>query len=97
MTGKRTRLRWTDEDVRRLRLFADANVGVDTIAKSLGRTRASVKLKAHWLNLIPRSESAARSAQTEGGVWRRYHRKAHSRTRLLIKLPCEIVIAGVSS
>ena len=51
MTVKKTRLRWTDEDVRRLRLFADANVGVDTIAKSLGRTRASVKLKAHWLNL----------------------------------------------
>ena len=51
MTGKRTRLRWTDEDVRRLLLFADANVDVDTIAKSLGRTRASVKLKAHWLNL----------------------------------------------
>jgi hypothetical protein len=45
------RLRWTDEDVRRLRRFADANVGVDTIAKSLGRSRASVKLKAHWLNL----------------------------------------------
>ncbi len=51
MTVKKTRLRWTDEDVRRFRLFADANVGVDNIAKSLGRTRASVKLKAHWLNL----------------------------------------------
>jgi hypothetical protein len=51
MTVKKTALRWTDEDVRRLRLFADANVGVDTIAKSLGRTRASVKVKAHWLNL----------------------------------------------
>ena len=51
MTVKNTRLRWTDEDVCRLRLFADANANVDTIAKSLGRTRASVKLKAHWLNL----------------------------------------------
>jgi hypothetical protein len=51
MTVKKTRLRWSDEDVRRLRLFADANISVDTIAKSLGRTRASVKLKAHWLNL----------------------------------------------
>ena len=51
MTVKKTRLRWTDEDVRRLRLFADANVSVDTIAKSLGRTRASVKSKAHRLNL----------------------------------------------
>ena len=46
-----TRLRWTDDDVRRLRLFADANVTADTIAKSLGRTRPSVKLKAHRLNL----------------------------------------------
>jgi hypothetical protein len=51
MTVKNTRSRWTDEDVRRLRFFADANVSVDTIAKSLGRTRASVKVKAHWLNL----------------------------------------------
>jgi hypothetical protein len=37
MTGKKTRLRWTEEDVRPLRLFADANVSADTIAKSLGR------------------------------------------------------------
>jgi len=51
MTAKGTRLRWTDEDVRRLRLFADANIGIDTIAKLLGRTRASVKSKAFWLNL----------------------------------------------
>jgi hypothetical protein len=51
MTAKNTRLRWTDEDVRRLRLFSDANVDVDTIAKSLGRTRASVKSKPFWLNL----------------------------------------------
>jgi len=51
MTVKNNHSRWTDEDVRRLRLFADANVDTDTIAKSLGRTRASVKLKAHWLYL----------------------------------------------
>jgi hypothetical protein len=51
MTVKKSRLRWTDEDVRRLCLLVDANVGVDSIAKSLGRTRASVKVKAHWLNL----------------------------------------------
>ncbi len=51
MTTKKTRLRWTDEDVRRLRLVAEANIGVDAIPKSLGRTRASVKLKAYWLNL----------------------------------------------
>ena len=49
MAVKKPRLQWTKEDVHRLRLFADANIGVDTIAKSLGRTRASVKLKAHWL------------------------------------------------
>src|SRR4051812_7338294 len=35
---RKSRLRWTDEDVRRLRLFADASASVDTIAKSLGRT-----------------------------------------------------------
>ena len=52
MTAKKLCLRWTDDDVRRLRLFADANVTVDTIAKSLGRSRASVKLKAHWLSLF---------------------------------------------
>jgi hypothetical protein len=51
MTVKNNHSRWTDEDVRRLRLFADANVDTDTIAKSLGRTRASVQSKAHWLNL----------------------------------------------
>lgn len=51
MTAKKTHLRWTDEDVRRLRRFADADVDIDTIAKSLGRTHASVKNKAFWLNL----------------------------------------------
>jgi ParB-like chromosome segregation protein Spo0J len=50
MTAK-THQRWTDEDVHRLRLFADADVDIDTIAKALGRTRASVKNKAFWLNL----------------------------------------------
>jgi|SRR6478736_9178129 hypothetical protein len=59
MTVNKTRLRWTDEDIRRLRLFVGANASVDTIAKSLGRTRASVKLKAYWLNLSPRSERVA--------------------------------------
>ena len=51
MTAKKTHLRWTDEDVRPLRCFADADVDIDTVAKSLGRTRASVKNKAFWLNL----------------------------------------------
>ena len=51
MTAKKTHLRWTDEDVRRLRLLADTDVDIDAIAKSLGRTRASVKNKAFWLNL----------------------------------------------
>jgi hypothetical protein len=50
MTGKK-RLRWTDEDVRRLRMLAGENISIDSIAKSLGRSRASVKAKGHWLNL----------------------------------------------
>jgi hypothetical protein len=60
MTAKKTRLRWTDEDVRRLRLLADADVGVDTIAKSLGRTRAR---EGPLVEPIARSESAP-SAQS---------------------------------
>ena len=75
MTVKNTRLRWTDEDVRRLRLFSDVNVDVDTITKSLGRTRASVKNKVLLVEPLPRSESAP---QVEGGVWRCYHRKAYN-------------------
>jgi hypothetical protein len=74
MTAKKTRLRWTDEDVRRLRLLADADVGVDTIAKSLGRTRASVKLKAHWFNLSL-AQKAPRRRKAEGDVWSPYHCK----------------------
>jgi hypothetical protein len=42
---------WTKDDVRRLRLLADSNISADSIAKFLGRSRASVKAKAHWLNL----------------------------------------------
>ena len=61
MTVKKARLRWTDEDARRLCLFADATASVDTIAKSLGRSRASVKLNADWLNL-----SLAQKAQPSG-------------------------------
>src|SRR5215210_7756013 len=49
MTAKRQP--WTEEDVRRLRLLADAGIGAVNIAKSLGRSRASVTQKAHWLNL----------------------------------------------
>ena len=67
MTVKNTRLRWTDEDVRR-GLFADANLGIDTIAKSLGRTRSSVKLKAHWLNLSLAQKAPARRLTAHGRV-----------------------------
>jgi len=49
MTAKR--LPWTGEDVRRLRLLADAGMGAANIAKSFGRSRSSVTQKAHWLNL----------------------------------------------
>jgi hypothetical protein len=73
MTVKKTRLRWTDEDVRRLRLFADANISVDTIAKSLGRTRASVKLKAYWLNLSLAEKGRRKLKATHGDA---DHRKA---------------------
>jgi hypothetical protein len=42
---------WTEDDVRRLRLFADANISTDSIAKYLGRSRAAVTFKARWLNV----------------------------------------------
>ena len=56
--------RWTEEDVRRLRLLADAGTGVDIIAKSLERSRASAKLKAHWLEL-PLAQKAKLSTPSE--------------------------------
>jgi hypothetical protein len=49
--SQQMRGRWTEEDVRRLKLLAEGNVTADYIAKSLDRSVASVKLKAHWLNL----------------------------------------------
>jgi hypothetical protein len=52
---------WTADDVRRLKLLADGKVSTDYIAKSLERSVASVKLKAHWLNL-----SLARRAKAKG-------------------------------
>jgi len=42
---------WTKDDVRRLRLLADANISAVSIARFLGRSRASVTLKARWLKL----------------------------------------------
>lgn len=45
------RQRWTEDDVRRLKLLADRNVSANSIAKSLERSVASVKIKAHWLGL----------------------------------------------
>ena len=42
---------WTKDDVRRLRLLADSNISADSIAKFLGRSRASVTIKARWLKL----------------------------------------------
>ena len=62
MTTKR--LPWTEEDVRRLRLLADAGIGAVSIAKSLGRSRASVTQKAHWLNL-PVAKKTKWSAPSE--------------------------------
>jgi hypothetical protein len=43
--------RWTEEDVRRLRLFADGKVSAVYIAKSIARSVASVRRKALRLNL----------------------------------------------
>jgi hypothetical protein len=48
---QRRRRKWTDEDVRRLRFLAAEKISADYIAKSLERSVASIKLKAHWLNL----------------------------------------------
>ena len=45
------RRRWTEDEVRRLKLLADGNVSAEYIAKSLERSVTSVKFKAHWLGL----------------------------------------------
>jgi hypothetical protein len=55
---------WTADDVRRLRMLADANISADSIAKSLGRTRVSVTMKAHWLDL-PLAQKSKLSAPSE--------------------------------
>ena len=60
MTQARRR-RWTEDEVRRLKLLADGNVSADYIAKSLERSVTSVKLKAHWLGL-----SLARRSKAKG-------------------------------
>jgi hypothetical protein len=48
---QRVRRVWSEEDVRRLRLLAGGMVRPEFIAKTLGRSVISIKLKAHWLNL----------------------------------------------
>ena len=45
------RRRWTEDEVRRLKLLADGNVSAEYIAKSLERSVTSVKSKAHSLGL----------------------------------------------
>jgi hypothetical protein len=72
MTAKR--LPWTEEDVRRLRLLAEAGIGAVNIAKTLGRSRASVTQKAHWLNL-PLAQKGRLSATI--GAARGKHAPAH--------------------
>jgi len=42
---------WTKDEVRRLRLLAGAKISAVSIARFLGRSRASVTLKARWLKL----------------------------------------------
>ena len=49
----RARLRqWTEAEVHRLRTLAARKISSDNIAKSLGRSVGSVKLKARGLSLI---------------------------------------------
>jgi hypothetical protein len=61
---------------RRRRPPPEANIDVGAIAKSLGGTRASVKLKGPLVKPIPRSESAAVPATKIGfrveAIRRRY-------------------------
>ena len=61
---------------RRRRPPPEANIDVGAIAKSLGGTRASVKLKGPLVKPIPRSESAAVTATKIGfrveAIRRRY-------------------------
>jgi hypothetical protein len=59
--NQKVRRRWTDEDVRRLKFLADGHVSADYIAKSMERSVASVKIKAHFLNL-----SLARRLKAKG-------------------------------
>ncbi len=58
------RRRWTEDDVRRLKLLADGNVSANSIAKSLERSVASVKLKAHWLGLSLAQRSKVKVNET---------------------------------
>jgi hypothetical protein len=54
---------WTEDDIRRLKLLADAQVSADYIARSLERSVASVIRKAIWLNLRLRRRVDAKAAQ----------------------------------
>jgi hypothetical protein len=56
---------WTEEDVRRLRLLADADISAVNIAKYLGRARTSVTQKARWLNLPLAKKTKSPSKRSE--------------------------------
>jgi hypothetical protein len=49
------RVSWTGDDVRRLQFLAGQKIS-ESIAKTLDRSVAAVKLKAHWYNLSLRSK-----------------------------------------
>jgi hypothetical protein len=56
---------WTKDDVRRLRLLADANISAVSIARFLGRSQTSVTQKARWLNLPLTIKTKSPSKRTE--------------------------------
>ncbi len=59
MSSKKTaRREWTDDEVGHLRSLASQKIGLGAIAKALGRSTASVRQKAFWLDLSLESNVA---------------------------------------
>jgi hypothetical protein len=49
---------WTENEVSELRRIAKQRVGLEAIAKALGRSTASVRQKAFWLDISLESNVA---------------------------------------
>ena len=58
MSAKPAKREWTEDEVRELRRLANQMIGVEAIAKALGRSTASVRQKAFWLDLSLESNVA---------------------------------------